>query len=124
MITSVGGWRCVVFVSYVDMREKKQTVKYKQTLQHHNTGHNTVTQPTKGTNPIILNRSIFVNRRSYLDDFRFSFGHFSLLFSQFCFWASDDRLGWHRRQDRGKIPFPAILDFIWSLCAGHEPLGG
>ena len=41
---------CIVF--YVDMREKKQTVKYKQTLQHHNTGHNTVTQPTKGTNPI------------------------------------------------------------------------
>ena len=41
---------CIVF--YVDMREKKQTVKYKQTLQHRNTGHNTVTQPTKGTNPI------------------------------------------------------------------------
>ena len=41
---------CIVF--YVDMREKKQTVKYKQTLQHRNTGHNTVTEPTKGTNPI------------------------------------------------------------------------
>ena len=56
---------CIVFS--VDMREKKQTVKYKQTLPHRNTGHNTVTQPTKGTNPI-TNRSMWYISESFSTD--------------------------------------------------------
>ena len=34
-------------VFYIDIQQKKQRVKYKQTLQHRNRGYNTVTQPAR-----------------------------------------------------------------------------
>ena len=64
--------------------------------------------------------SILVKAGVILDVFLFCFGPF-LYFSPSSLRASDDRLGWHRWQNRAEIKFPGVFGFLClvSIGAGH-----